>query len=136
MSKRFLLLVGIGLTLGCGGSRYAPVSGTVTLDGKALPNVVVTFQPIGDGQLNPGPGSSARTNDRGEFSLTVIGGTEHGAVVGWHQVQILPTVEGADDDKRKTPPKLKLLPKYNAQSTLKFEVKPGQNTANFDLVSK
>jgi hypothetical protein len=104
------------------------------MDGQPLANVAVAFQPIGD-SLTPGAGSSGRTNEKGQYTLNVIGGGK-GAVVGWHRVEINPTVEGPDDDKRPAP-KLRIPPKYNLRSELKFEVKAGtNNVADFPLNSK
>jgi hypothetical protein len=104
------------------------------MDGRPLADVAVSFQPIGEG-LNLGAGSSGRTNAQGEFMLSVIGGGK-GAVVGWHRVEINPTVDGNPDDDRHGPAKVRIPTKYNLQSELKFEVKPGNNTANFPLNSK
>jgi hypothetical protein len=135
MRTRFPLLVGLLLVLGCGDTKYAPVSGTVTMDGKALADVAVSFQPTGEGQMNPGPGSSGRTNEKGEYSLQVIGGRGKGAVVGMHRVEVHPTVDD-NANGRRPPPKIQIPAKYNRLSELRFEVKPGNNTANFDLTSK
>jgi hypothetical protein len=126
---RFLLLFGLLLALGCSDSRFAPVSGTVTMDGKRLPNVVVMFQPIG-GSGKPGPGSTGPTNENGEYHLEAIGGVAHGAVVGWHQVQIH-RVEGV-----KNPVPVEKLRRYMYTSELKYEVKPGNNTINIELTSQ
>jgi hypothetical protein len=123
----FLVFLGLVLVAGCGGSRLAPVSGTVTLDGLPVENAGVMFQPIGDGQLNPGAGSFGRTNAKGEFTLELIGGGGKGAVVGWHKVHIDPPVEA---------PNIKIPRKYVFKSELKFEVKPGDNTVNFPLSTK
>jgi len=60
---------------GCGKSDYrvAPVSGKVTLDGKAVPNLAVTFQPLRtDNNPNPGPGSAGRTDDQGNYELKLL----------------------------------------------------------------
>jgi hypothetical protein len=134
MRTHSLLLFGLLLVPGCGGSRYAPVSGTVTMDGKPLANVAVSFQPVG-GELNPGAGSSGRTNERGEYTLQVIGGRGQGAVVGKHRVEINPTVDNPDAD-RNPPPKVTIPIRYNRASTLTFEVKPGDNQADFPLTSR
>jgi hypothetical protein len=134
MRTRPLLPFGLVLVLGCGGSRYAPVSGTVTMDGKPLANVAVSFQPAG-GEPNPGVGSSGRTDEKGEYTLQVIGGRGKGAVVGKHRVEVNPTVSKPDDD-RNPAPNVRIPARYNRASTLTFEVKPGDNTANFDLASR
>jgi hypothetical protein len=77
------------LLAGCGGSEFAiaPVSGTVTQDGKPLADVVVTFQPIAETRAgSAGPGSFGVTDDQGRFTLTVAGSRQSGAVVGLHRV--------------------------------------------------
>jgi hypothetical protein len=109
------------------------VSGTVTMDGKPLANVAVLFQPIG-GTLNPGPGSSGRTDENGGYTLTVMGGGGKGAVVGLHRVEVHPTVAGGTDDRR-PPQKMQIPLRYNYKSELEFEVKRGNNTADLHLTS-
>src|SRR5262249_15423097 len=48
---------------GCGGRTYAPVSGTVTLDGKPLAKAVVTFIPLPEpGSKDAGDSASGKTN--------------------------------------------------------------------------
>ena len=106
------------------------------MDGKPLPNAAVMFQPASESTLNPGAGSSGRTNERGEYTLTVVGGAGRGAVIGKHRVEIHPTVEGDPGDDRHPPPKMKIPLKYNYQSELRYEVKPGPNKADFDLTSR
>jgi hypothetical protein len=122
MRTRSLSLLVLVLVLGCGGSKQASVSGTVTLDGQPLTNAVVNFQPTGT-DLNPGPGSYGRTNDKGEYTLEVAGGGS-GAVLGWHKVTIRPGGQ------------VTIPAKYNSKTELKFEVKSGDNIANFPLTSK
>ena len=137
MNIRHLSLIGLVLALGCGDSTYAPVSGHVTLDGAPLANAAVLFQPMGE-KLNPGPGSSARTNENGDFTLEVIGLGNKGAVIGKHRVEIHPTQANPEGDQNDRNPGTKVpIPfKYNRLSDLKFEVKPGPNKANWDLKSK
>jgi hypothetical protein len=138
MRTHALTLAGVVLVLGCGDAKVATVSGTVTLDAKPLPNALVSFQPTGEGALNPGPGSTGRTDGQGEYSLQLIGGGR-GAVVGRHKVQVsCPVDDGKTnpDEDRRTKRQDRVPPQYNVKSTLTFEVKPGQNTANFDLASK
>jgi hypothetical protein len=133
------LLLGVALTsvLGCSDCKIASVSGTVKLDGEPLPNAVVIFQPLGDGEVNPGVGSIGRTNDRGEYCLCLIGGG-NGAVRGTHRVEIsCPIDDGQNcpDEDRATKPPNKVPDRYNAESKTTFEVKRGENKADFDLTS-
>jgi hypothetical protein len=75
--------------------RFAPVSGRVTLDGAPLSNALVVFVPQPRARLgDPGPQSSAKTDERGQFTLRVDGRREAGAVIGLHQVRILRLADG------------------------------------------
>jgi hypothetical protein len=138
MRGRFPLLLVLVLALGCGGVKRASVSGTVTLDGQPLPNALVSFQPVGEGQVTPGPGSTGRTDDKGKYTLQVSGGGK-GAVVGWHKVRIscpVPEGPGNPDEDRPAPRKDRVPDRYNRKSELKFEVKPGSNTADWPLTTE
>src|SRR4029077_20438615 len=133
------LLFGVVLAsvLGCGDSKVASVSGTVKLDGEPLANAVVIFQPLGDGQMNPGVGSIGRTNDKGEYRLRLIDGG-NGAIRGMHRVEISCPVDDGEnrpDEDRATKPQNKVPDRYNADSKVTYEVKAGKNKADFDLIS-
>lgn len=132
-----LLAVSASLAMGCGpGAKIVPVSGVVKLDGKPLANALVVFQPIATAGKTAGVGSSGSTDANGAYSLTMSDSDQRGAVVGKHSVVINLKVESDDRANPNRPPP-KLLPKrYNSQTELHFEVKPGGNTdANFDLKS-
>jgi hypothetical protein len=74
--------------VGCGGPRYVPVSGVVTLNGKPYPGAVVNFQPVATGgDAYPGRGSYGHTDSEGRFTL-VVDDKVKGAVVGKHRVRI------------------------------------------------
>ena len=67
---------------GCSDSKNVPVSGRVLVDGKPKKDLIVLFQPIGgEGNPNPGKGSSGRTDVDGRYTLSVDDKTS-GAVVG------------------------------------------------------
>ena len=71
-------------TIGCGGSDrlpVIPVTGTVTMDGKPLENVSVTFHP------ESGRSANGVTNSEGMFRLTTYD-TNDGATVGKHQISL------------------------------------------------
>jgi hypothetical protein len=125
MRKCSLSLFVIVLVMGCGGNtRSSPVSGSVTMDGEPLANAMVSFQPIGK-ELNSGPGSTGKTNNKGEYALEVVGGG-NGAVEGLHKVMIRSGVA-----------KVTVPAKYNVKTELRFEVKPGNNAnVDFKLTSK
>jgi hypothetical protein len=141
---RARLLVGLTLVaaLGCGtGRRIAPVSGTVTLNGQPLANATVNFQPIAPpGSIDAGVGSQAKTNDKGEFTLTTSTG-ENGAVVGKHRVMIQLLSEQVGDSDTRPPrggwPLADKVPKrYNSESQETFDVPSGGTTkAAFALTS-
>jgi hypothetical protein len=134
-----LLVLGVVVASGCGGLKTAQVSGTVKLDGKPLPNASVTFQPVGEGNLNPGPGSYGVTNDKGEYTLAVNPQTS-GAVLGKHRVEITSRIDDGQDNNpnedRRTKARDRVPAQYNIRSTLTYEVKSGPNTADWDLKSK
>jgi hypothetical protein len=120
----------------------APVSGTITLDGKPLPNAAVNFQPkASGGNLNPGPGSVAMTDANGHYQLTVVGTNQKGAVVGKHRVEIAAYVRDKvtdpKSDRREQPAKNLVPVKYNDQTTLEYDVpRGGTDQANFELKSR
>lgn len=126
---------------GCGRPRHpvVPVSGTVVLDGRPLAGGVINFQPIVTGTaVNAGPGSTARIDAEGRFSLATIRG-EPGAVVGNHRVKIYsfspesPVIQdGAPRAERERVPE-----RYNYRSDVVFEVPPsGTAEADFSISSR
>lgn len=126
---------------GCGGGSDKPelgqVSGKVTMDGKPLPKVVVTFNP------EDGRPSLGETDDQGQFTMMYLG--EPGAKVGKHVVSIsTPPPENAEDGGCEEPGEegqfLDPIPlRYNAEAVdnpeMNVEVKPGDNTFEFKLTS-
>jgi len=127
------------IVAGCGSSgKVAPVSGTVTLDGKPLANARVVFQPIGSpGKPNAGMGSTGDTDANGKYTLKTVDTDQSGAVVAKHSVIISLKTESSDLDTYRPPPQKGLPAKYNRQSELQFDVTPqGSDAANFDLKSR
>jgi hypothetical protein len=146
------------LAAGCGsGYKYSPVSGRVTIDGKPVANLRISFQPTGSSRdlkpkdpaaseqdpnynLTPGPGSAAKTDAEGRYTLRVVGEDGEGAVMGRHRVRISQNSGGEDElhpGGGGGGGLAELLPpKYNSETELTFEVKPGPNEANFELKSK
>jgi len=132
--------------VGCGtkGPVPAPVSGTVTLDGKLIPNAAVMFVPQFSGQPAHG-----LTDQEGRFALGTLKKGD-GAMEGKYQVTIiLNEVQGfIADPKNKdvsggiAPGGLKtkwIIPqKYSDTKTsgLAAEVKRGMEPLRFDLTSK
>jgi hypothetical protein len=140
MMKRCVWLAAAAVFLfGCGaGTKIVPVSGIVTLDGKPLANAHVAFQPATSGGKSiVGVGSYGNTDADGKYTLKVADSDQPGAVVGKHRVEINLRVESDDRDPKTRPPPKTLPVKYNRQSELQFEVKPGgASEANFDLKSR
>ena len=79
----------IGLLLGCGSDHsLAPVSGTVTVDGKPEGGIKLYFSPIAvENNNNAGPYSTGITDDNGGFVLEDRHGNP-GAVVGKHRAVV------------------------------------------------
>lgn len=97
------------------------VSGTITFDGKPLKRAVVEFHPLAANEPgNKIASSSARTDDEGQYTLMYVK-DEEGAAVGKHQVTIHASV--------------RLPARYNRNTELEREVKPGSQTIDFELTS-
>jgi hypothetical protein len=115
---------------GCGRSdlpELGYVTGTVKLDGKPLPNVMVQFHSDAGGR--PGTGM---TDSEGNYELVYTTGAK-GTKVGPSRVELTtvwPEGEPPPGQKEQIPAK------YNSASMLKEDVKPGRNTFDFDLTSK
>src|SRR5262245_1891984 len=142
MSMRVrLLFLGVLLSAGCAGSKVAPVSGRVTLDGKPLAHATVVFQPD-SADKNPGPGSSGVTDKDGRYTLRVMTTNAAGALVGKHKVTVT-AYEGDAEGESSAPSatnkviRKALVPhEYNVHTKLTFDVPPrGSADANFDLKS-
>lgn len=124
---------------GCGssGPEVGEVTGTVTLDGKPLPNAVLTFK----SQAPNGTTSMGVTGPDGKYTL-MFTTDRSGAMLGKHDVEIV-TNKLSDDDvaslkaQGKTPPPFTPIPKkYREPGTLVKDVVKGKNTIDFDLASK
>jgi hypothetical protein len=140
-----MLGVAVLLAMGCGGSKkFAPVSGTVTLDGKPLVKAEVSFQPIAaPGSIEAGVGSVGITDEQGHYALKTPTG-EKGAVPGKHQVRISLYQAVQERDERAAPVrrggprkenKENTIPEeYNEKTKLEFTVPAGgSDKADFEL---
>ncbi|MEX1230737.1 MAG: hypothetical protein WEB58_10880 [Planctomycetaceae bacterium] len=126
-----VLFVGLllGSFSGCGGDdtpvrEYADVAGKVTYNGEALKRGKVMFQPpngsIIVGEIQPD----------GTYTLKGVVGPNDVTIIARDEV---PTA-GPDEPISRVEPKNDIPPEYGTpDSGLKFEVKPGTNTADFDL---
>ena len=121
-------------------ARVAPVSGRVTLDGKPLSGVHVSFEPIArEGSLEAGGGSYAITDADGKYTLLLVDGERPGAVVGKHRVAFTARSQVPDDIDLpvRPPPSVTVPDRFSRNSTLTFDVPAsGTSAANFELESK
>lgn len=123
------------LAAGCQSpSTLAPVSGRVTLDGKPLAGVAITFQPLRTEASEPVAstlGSTGVTDADGRYVLRSMTTNSPGAAVGHHKVYIGPTGQSANDV---APVSQLQLPVVCSDGSLGCEVpSQGTTTANFDL---
>lgn len=124
---------------GSGGPPTAKVSGTVTLDGKPLPDIRVTFQPDNKSEEMKGMGSFGLTDANGKFDLKLSDTQSAGAVVGGHTVILADKLaEDPGDSDAGAAPKVKSrIPAKLVKSPLHFDVQAGKaNDAKFELTSK
>lgn len=105
--------------------EIAPVSGTVTLDGRPLGNARVVFQ------SDAGAIAFAKTSADGTYELTYIRSAK-GAGLGRNVVRISTPTDGPVGPKWKDP----IPAAYNTASTLEAEVVKGRNVFDFALESK
>ncbi len=76
----------VTIITGCSPSDMVPVSGVVTVDGKPVPGLTVTFFPEPtEGNNAPGPFSTGVTDEAGKYTLTNRKGVP-GAMVWRHAV--------------------------------------------------
>jgi hypothetical protein len=121
----FLSIAIFGLS-GCGGSgpKTAGTSGTVTMNGKPLSNVGVTFLPV-----KKGPVAIGNTNENGEFTLTTVRKGD-GAVIGKHKVTVGVATEGQKNpgvpDSYSSPDSTKLSAEVEAgkKNVFTFNIEP------------
>jgi hypothetical protein len=113
--------------VGCGDPNLGSVSGTVTLDGKPVPNAAVKFFPTG----TTGAPSFGKTDSNGNFTMW-FSESKSGAWIGQNRVQITTGDVGVAPGMgtKETIPIA-----YNEQSTLVETVKPGKNKIDLKLSS-
>src|SRR5262245_54721186 len=116
---------------GCGGGpRTAAVRGTVTYQGKPVPNGTVTFVPAA------GPHATGEIGPDGSYTLTTVRAGD-GAVPGAYKVVIVALQDMAGrlpEDRTPLPPPI-VPTKYTSIATtdLTAEVREGENTIDFAL---
>jgi hypothetical protein len=129
------------LLCGCGSDgKVAPVSGVVTLNGKPIADIAVTFQPLAsDGKNVAGPTAFGVTGPDGRYTVKLYGTETKGATVGKNQVRFCgyaaPT-DMTDEALAKAKPKVNIPTRYWNESKIEFEVPPkGTSSADFQLKS-
>lgn len=155
-TQAYVLIFLISLLFGCNrGNPYnaVQVSGTVTLDGKPIQGVTVTFSPVEEDGIS----AFAFTDGEGKYTMTT-GGARHGsgALPGTYRVLLsktenvhqLPSLEDLDSGRIRKPLSMAeafkvnhLIPqKYEDPNTSDLEpiaVERGKkNIFNFELKSK
>ena len=133
-----LMLLSFAIT-GCNDGRFtfAPVSGTVTVDGEPLDRAYVSYDPIATAEDGiAGPSSYGRTDSEGRYTLKTTG-DHQGAVVATHRVSIrsrLTEARGEDEDSVVIIRKEILPEHYHRSTELRMEVPiDGTDQANFEL---
>jgi len=112
-------------TRSAGQPEIAPVSGTVTMDGRPLGGVAVVFE------SERGVLSFGNTDDEGRYSVSYIRSAK-GAGLGRNVVRIRTPTMGPSSPLRKD----KIPSIYNTASTLAVDVTKGRNVFDFSLESQ
>ena len=122
------------LLVGCSSGRLktAPVQGTITYNGKPVPQGSIMFQPV------DGPAATANINN-GSYSLKTYRDGD-GAVLGKHKVTIVSLEDQSgrlpEDRNPLPPPIVPLKYSFPDKSGLTAEVKDERNTIDFTLVEE
>jgi hypothetical protein len=121
-----LVLLIAATTVGCGGGpELGTVTGTVTLDGRPVPNAFVVFTPKG-----PGRPSQTKTDAEGRYSLK-FNASQEGALIGTHIVTVS-TADITDDGQNIK----EIIPAaYNRQGSIEAVVQSGVNVIDLELKS-
>lgn len=139
-SMKRLIAFGLLLLLatGCGktDSNRGSISGEVKLDGKPLERGSILFTPI-DGTKGSVAGGQI---EGGQYRLS----NDKGLAVGYNRVEIRAVRKTGKMVQKPLAPRGQMIeesieaipPRFNSASTLKTEIKPGQNTANFEVASE
>jgi hypothetical protein len=137
MTRPAIFLLTLLCVVGCGSKsdvEMGQVEGIVTLDGKPVTSGKVLFQP------QAGRGGSGAIQSDGTFVIGTYGEAD-GAVIGEHKVAVVAfppgRVTGQAPSGQSKPIKPLVPERYLAAGTseLTFEVKPGDNHAEFKLTT-
>lgn len=126
----------VGCLVGCGGVddgfAYQPVSGVITVDGKPVAGLTISFAPQG-ASLESGRPSVAKTDEEGRYVAKTLDGVS-GAAVGEHLVSI--TSEQLDPETQEVIQPETIPAQYNRRTELRLSVPAGgTQEANFALES-
>ncbi len=125
----------LAIVIGCrGGSMQSEVSGSVTLDGNKIGPGTIVFAPIGPG----GKPATGSIESDGTYKLKTS--RDAGLAAGSYRVAVSIRKMPENVKRGDRPPLGKLLipEKYEdeTKSGLQYDVSPGRNTINVELVSK
>jgi hypothetical protein len=121
--------------IGCGGTYDSSVSGTVTLDGAAVPRGTVAYYPKSAGPIAYSPIES-------DGSYRIRTGREEGLKAGEYQVTVTANEASAQLESKTggpMPPGKSLTPLWyrsKDSSGLTFTVERGSNEINLELTSQ
>ena len=132
MELAVLLLMNL-LQVGCqskpsGQPELGQVTGKITMDGNPLTNAAIYFSP------SDGRGSIGTTDTSGSYVLGYLPKIL-GAKVGKHKVTIK-TFWNDEASPEAQFTKEQIPAKYNSETSLSADVKPGKNVFDFDLTTK
>jgi len=113
--------------IGCGDSDLGYVRGTITLDGKPLPNAFVKFLPRND--ESTGTTTFGKTGEDGSYQM-FFSDDKAGVCLGKNLVRITTGDVSVDGPIKEAVPNC-----YNSKSDVYVNVEPGNNTCDFDLKS-
>ena len=145
-----LVLAGLSVLTGCSktGPEFAvEVEGTITLNGKPLPNVEVVFMSeLADAKGTANPASSGYSDEHGHYSLWCGQADTQGAVLGTYRVCVndiaampLPAMEYGDDlaaARLHRPGPLRVPSRYSSTAKTPFKdvkIASGKMSLNFDV---
>ena len=135
-SFRVALCCLAGALVGCGSPHeFGQVSGTVSLNGKPLDEVRVMYLPDPLAG-NQGAHSESVSDGEGKYELVYSRDAQtKGALVGWHRV-VIEDIAAENSRDRYRPIRIREAYSSSAQTPLKFEVVPGEQTFDLELGGK
>lgn len=133
----FSIVMALSLA-GCGGASTGgrlPISGEVQLDGQPLDEGAIHFEPSVEEKIKMDSGTVIKN---GKYQLTA----EHGLPPGKYIVSITSKTKDTrtadqimQEGSEAGAPKERIAAKYNTETSLVVEVKPGSNKLDFKVES-